>query len=75
MNDTLNNNYFVDVSMNILKGFIVLGGLSSIFGAFLVAALFFFYGPLDALTKEQLKWCEEYRSSLTYEECPKEAGA
>ena len=40
MSATLNNNYFVDVSSNIMKGFIVLGGLSAFFGVFIVGALF-----------------------------------
>ena len=74
MNDTLRNNYFVDVSMNIVKGFIVLGGLSTFFGVFLVGALFLFDGPVDAHTKQQLEWCEQYHPTLSFNDCSVEAG-
>ena len=56
MNETLKNNYFVDVGLNIVKGFIVLGGLSGIFGFFLLGALFLFFGPIDEYTKQQLEY-------------------
>ena len=74
MNETIKNNYFVDVGLNIVKGFIVLGGLSAIFGVFLVGALFLIDGPLDAHTKQQLEWCEEYHPTLSFSECSAEAG-
>ena len=74
MNETLKNNYFVDVSINIVKGFIVLGGLSAIFGVFLVGALFLLDGPVDAHTKQQLEWCEQYHPTLSFSDCSLEAG-
>ena len=74
MNETLKNNYFVDVSINIVKGFIVLGGLSAIFGVFLLGALFLIDGPLDAHTKQQLEWCEQYHPTLSFSDCSLEAG-
>ena len=74
MNETLKNNYFVDVSINIVKGFIVLGGLSAIFGVFLLGALFLIDGPLDAHTKQQLEWCEQYHPTLSFSDCSAEAG-
>ena len=74
MNETIKNNYFVDVGLNIVKGFIVLGGLSAIFGVFLVGALFLIDGPLDAHTKQQLKWCEQYHPTLSFSDCSLEVG-
>lgn len=74
MNDALKNNYFVDMSLNIVKGFIVLGGLSAFFGAFLLGALFFFDGPIDAYKKQQLEWCEQYHPTLSFSDCSVEAG-
>ena len=74
MNETLKNNYFVDVSINIVKGFIVLGGLSAIFGVFLVGALFLFDGPIDAYANQQLEWCEQYHPKLSFSDCSQEAG-
>lgn len=71
---TLKNNYFVDVSINIVKGFIVLGVISPIFGVFLVGALFLIDGPLDAHTKQQLEWCEQYHPKLSFSDCSLEAG-
>ena len=59
MSATLKNNYFVDVSLNIVKGSIVLGGISTFFGVFLLGALFLFDGPRDAHKKQQLEWCEQ----------------
>lgn len=52
----------------------MLAVISLIFGVFLVGALFLIDGPLDAQTKQQLEWCEEYHPSLAMEECSKEAG-
>ena len=57
-----------------MKGSIVLAVISLIFGVFLVGALFLIDGPLDAQTKQQLEWCEEYHPSLAMEDCSKEAG-
>ena len=74
MNEVLKNNYFVDVGLNIVKGFIVLGGLSAIFGVFLLGALFLIDGPLDAHTKQQLEWCEQYHPTLSFSDCSLEAG-
>ena len=74
MNETLKNNYFVDVSINIVKGFIVLGVIAPIFGVFLVGALFLIDGPLDAHTKQQLEWCEQYHPELSFSDCSLEAG-
>lgn len=48
MSEMTKNNYFIDVSINIVKGFIVVGGLSALLGVFLVGALFLFDGPRDA---------------------------
>ena len=70
----LKNNYFVDVSINIVNGFIVLGVISPIFGVFLVGTLFLIDGPLDAHTKQQLKWCEQYHPTLSFSDCSLEAG-
>jgi len=74
MSEAIKNNYFVDVGLNIVKGFIVLGGLSAIFGVFLVGALFLIDGPLDAHTKQQLEWCEQYHPELSFSDCSLEAG-
>ena len=74
MNETLKNNYFVDVCLNIVKGSIVLAVISSIFGVFLVGALFLIDGPLDAQTKQQLVWCEQYHPTLSFSDCSSEAG-
>ena len=74
MNATLKNNYFFDVGLNIVKGFIVLGVISSIFGVFLVGALFFLDGPVDAYTMQQLEWCEQYHPTLSFSDCSIEAG-
>ena len=74
MNETLKHNYFVDVGLNIVKGFIVLGVISPIFGVFLVGALFLINGPLDAHTKQQLEWCEEYHPTLSFSDCSAVAG-
>ena len=74
MNEALKNNYFVDVGLNIVKGFIVLGVISPIFGVFLVGALFLIDGPLDAHTKQQLEWCEQYHPTLSFSDCSLEAG-
>ena len=74
MNETLKHNYFVDVGLNIVKGFIVLGVISSIFGVFLVGALFLINGPVDAHTKQQQEWCEEYHPTLSFSDCSVEAG-
>ena len=74
MNETIKNNYFVDVGLNFVKGLIVLAVISPIFGAFIVGALFLIDGPLDAHTKQQLEWCEEYHPTLSFSECSAEAG-
>jgi hypothetical protein len=74
MSATLKNNYFFDVTINIVKGFIVLGGLSAIFGVFLVGALFLFDGPINEYTKQQLEWCEQYHPTLSFSDCSGEAG-
>ena len=68
------SNYLVDVSKNIIKGFIVFGGLSAVFGALIIAVLFFFDGPVGSETNEQLKWCEEYYPTLNFSNCSREAG-
>ena len=74
MNEAVKNNYFVDVGLNIVKGSIVLAVISAIFGVFLVGALFLIDGPLDAHTKQQLEWCEEYHTTLSFSDCSAEAG-
>ena len=74
MGETIKNHYFIDVSLNIVKGFIVLGGLSAFFGVFLLGALFLFDGPGDAHKKPQLEWCEQYHPTLSFSDCSIEAG-
>ena len=70
----LKDNYLVDVGFNIIKGFIVFGGLSAVFGALIIAGLFFFDGPMGSETNEQLKWCAEHHPTLNFSECSREAG-
>lgn len=74
MNETHKNNYFVDVGLNFVKGSIVLAVISPIFGVFILGALFLIVGPLDAHTKQQLKWCEEYHPTRSFSDCSVEAG-
>ena len=74
MNETIKNNYFVDVGLNFVKGLIVLAVISPIFGVFLVGVLFLFDGPIDAHTKQQLEWCEQYHPTLSFSDCSAEAG-
>lgn len=74
MNETIKNNYFVDVGLNFVKGLIVLTVISPIFGAFIVGVLFLIDGPLDAHTKQQLEWCEQYHPTLSFSDCSVEAG-
>ena len=74
MNETIKNNYFVDVGLNFVKGLIVLAVISPIFGAFIVGVLFLIDGPLDAHTKQQLEWCEQYHPKLSFSDCSLEAG-
>ena len=71
INKLSNDNYFVDVSKNIIKGSILFGGLSLIFGVAIIAALFFIDDPV---IKEQETWCEQYHPTLSFSECSKEAG-
>ena len=74
MTETIKNNYFVDVGLNFLKGLIVLAVISPIFGVFIVGALFLIVGPLDAHTKQQIEWCEQYHPTLSFSDCSAEAG-
>ena len=74
MNNVVRKNYSTDVSINIVKGFFVLGSLSAIFGVFLLGALFLFDGSIDATTKQQLEWCEQYQPTLSFSDCSIEAG-
>ena len=68
------DNYLVDVTKNIIKGFIVFGGLSAVFGAFIITVLFFLNGPMGSETNEQLKWCEGHHPTLNFSDCSLQAG-
>ena len=70
----LKDNYLVDVGFNIIKGLVIFGGLSAIFGTFIIAALFFFDDPLGSLAGEQHKWCEEHHPTLNFTACSLKAG-
>jgi len=68
------SHYLVEVSKNIIKGFIVFGGLCAVFGAFIIAVLFFLDGPMGSETNEQLKWYEEHNPTLNFSDCSLQAG-
>lgn len=74
MNDTLKNNYILDVGVNMVKGFLVFGGLSTCLGILMLVALFFFDGPINSHTKQQKEWCERYHPTLSFSDCSVEAG-
>lgn len=71
ISERVKGNYFLDVGFNVIKGLIVFGGLSLIFGIAIVAALFFIDDPV---INEQETWCEQYHPTLSFSECSAEAG-
>ena len=45
----LKDNYLVDVGFNIIKGFIVFGGLSAVFGALIIAVFLHYSSSISPL--------------------------
>lgn len=71
INESLKSSYFVEVGMNIIKGFMVFGGLFVVLAPFCFAAFITFDDPLLA---EQRRWCEQYHPTLSYSDCSVKAG-
>ena len=74
INEARKNNYFVDVGLNIVKGYVVFGLLLAMISLILAIVFFLIDGPRDAHTKQQQEWCEQYHPTLSFSECTLEAG-
>ena len=73
INKLSNDNYFVAVIKNIIKGSMVFGGLLAVLAPLLYVFLGFFSFD-DPLLEEQRIWCEQYHPTLSFSECSAEAG-